>query len=130
MLGAAERNDDRKVACRPCACFVPGHEERDVARRFPEDSLELAVEGGGGEQGGRAVDDEEVDVLLGGEPYDVRAPGVSREGRCSGGHARCGERCAALFKECRRFLELVIGVDERGDDDLPPRASRERLRNR
>ncbi len=118
---SAEGHDDG--AGRRRGVRVAGHEQRDVARRAVELRGELLIERAGGRLA--RVEEQEVDVLLRGEPDDVRAAVVARErGRARG---------QALFEQCRAArLQPAgllrepgrVGSRQQADDDQLVRAGR------
>jgi hypothetical protein len=122
VLGAAEGDEHR--ALRPP---VSRNQQRYVAGRRLEDGRELFVGGSGGEQRVGSGSEEELDVELAGEPSQLRAGSVGREGGRTSGHAASLERGAPLLDPGGCAAQLGRGGHEPGEDEDARRLSREQL---
>ena len=122
MLGARERDENRT---RP-GIRGTWHEKTDVARGCGEHRLNHRVI----EERVWRFDEEQVDVLLGGDANEVRAGSLGRESSGPRGHAARPQRLTPLARESTRFGKIGGGSDQLGQDELAHGATCQRLSDR
>ena len=139
VLAAAERHHHRVLGVDRRHA-LPLDEHGDVARRLLEDLADRAARDAVAEQRPAAVEQHEVDLLLGGEAHVVLPGQDRREGDRARGDAALGQRGAPLaqlagWPSARRRWSRSAPVTKRsgtttcGDDELarrrrPARAAR------
>ncbi len=118
MRGAGERHEDVLLGA------VAGGQHADVARRAREQCRDDLVL----DQRGRRVDENEIDVLLGSEPYEVAA-GVGRAERGSArGEPAREQALPRLVEEGGCGSEVAGRVERACEDHLARRISSQRGR--
>jgi hypothetical protein len=127
VLRATERNENGAIRAGSGRPAVTRDEDADIAWSSLEDGRKFAAEPVG--DVAERVDNDEVDVLLGGDPDDVVAM-RRRDERCgTDGSAFLGQRVHPLVRESCSVRESRAVSLEHEENQLPARVGGERLGN-
>ncbi len=112
VLGAPERDEDRRARPDLDRIALAGDEDRDVAGRLLQDLPDLAERHALAEDRPAALDEHEVDLLGLGQPDEVRARVGGREGDAARGDSGRREPAPGLCDLARRAAQQrVLGLE-------------------
>jgi hypothetical protein len=107
MLNAAEGDNHWMFGVQLNEAF-PLHQHRDIARRVRQDRTDLTARDGLAEQGATPLEEQQIDLVLGGEPDEI-APAIGRhESDGPGRDAPAHQRLALEVERAHCPSDLTI----------------------